>query len=308
MNKISTAFIFLLICNMTNAQLTTKLINSTNQKLIETAIDNGFIIIRQSYVLEDDNTHQRFGRYGNDEFGKSVSLAIKIKDGIIISEKAIQPWKYDNSYVKYSTTHTPIKTTSEYKELSDSTFHEFFFSTDCMTQLTNGIHVIKDSILFHGNGFDGIQQTNNTNGWLVWVTSQKRIEECDSDTHTAYTIYKYDLKYSADSICYEIEKPRIEDTIWGGIYIIPRQTGIGQLSFYIAGILSCNIKGQWQLFPVNINKQLTEDNSSETEELTLIDGSGSISEEKVSENTKAEEKKSSKNKKFKKGIKNKTII
>lgn len=247
---------------------------SSNQQLVEEAIKNGIVVIRQSYQLEDSVSHQRFGRYGNEEFGKTYSLGVKVEGGILLENKAIRPWNYDENFVRYQDSHRPVNIKTEVKELKDSVFSNAKLNVDSVVS-NDPIANIPDSLTFSGKGFEVFSYSKPTDGWIIWITSSDEIHHCDSVVVQSPLIYKKKIEFNPDSISYSIELPQTPNKVWGGIFVVPEQTEIGQLTFKLAGVMVEEVSGEWNLYPVkaepiaavspNIGDELTPSLNSPTE-------------------------------------------
>lgn len=244
-------------------------LSSNNQQLIEDAIKGGMILLEQSYQLEDTTTHQRFGRYGKEEFGKSYSLAVKVNDGICITDRATRPWEYDENFSRYRDSHRPILYKTSYRELPDS-LPANMLALDYSIQKhyeNSTLCFAMDSISFRRNGFITDETSGERNGWIVWVSSTSKLGECDSSTAFDYIIYKLSLNVSADSISYPVSTPQTDKHIWGGIFVIPEQSAIGQLTFRLCGIAEPN-NASWQLIVPFCTASSAEQQHPVGEELT----------------------------------------
>lgn len=219
-------------------QLMGQAVYTYNQKIIEESISGGLFIINQSYQLKD-STNQLFGSQGKNIFGEKYSIGIKIKNGCCITDEIINPWDYDENYVTFSTTHIPVLFKTNYKELTDSCMIELqgFDSLYKKNLYNNKIYVFHDSTLFNGKGFQIDTVSGEKKGWLVWLVSNNLIESSDSIISTSYLIYKKDLTYNNTIREIEINKPVTGKNIWGGIFLIPAQTAIGQITFKLSGII-----------------------------------------------------------------------
>lgn len=279
--------IFLGLMLLISLGLNAQIYKTGNQQLIEDAIQDGIVIWRQSYQLEDTAMNQRFGRYGEAEFGKSYSLAVKVGGGLYLFGQAMRPWESDGNFARYRETHKPVLYKTYYRCLSDSVEHEIVIdyarAEGCGE---NNLFFLRDSTTFSGNGFtvDGSEGTKK--GWLVWVTSDVKLEDCDSTTTADYVIYRHEQTIVADSLQYGITPPATGMSMWGGIYVVPEQTAIGQLTFRLCGIISKEGDG-WQLIIPSKGTSQPEVSSSDTQdELTPVDDSADEKKSKKSKRRK----------------------
>lgn len=240
---------------------------SPNQQLVEDAIKNGIIVICQSYQLEDTTTHQRYGRYGNKEFGKSYSIGVKVNGGIAVTNKTTKPWEYDNNYSRYRDSHKPILYQTTVKELSDSSFTQINIGIDSIGS-SHSISIISDTVSYNGHGFQYRKHEGKTDGWIVWITSPVDIQGCDSSRTVEHIIYRKNIEYHPDSLSYTIDVPQSTKKIWGGIFVVPQQTQIGELTFNLGGIIVETSPSSWQMFPIENTLYQVDNVTKPTDELT----------------------------------------
>lgn len=240
---------------------------SPNQQLVEDAIKNGIIVICQSYQLEDTTTHQRYGRYGNKEFGKSYSIGVKVNGGIAVTTKTTNPWEYDDNFSRYRDSHKPILYQTKVKELSDSTFIQLTPGIGSIST-SDYISIIPDTTSYNGLGFKCRKYKDKTDGWIVWVTSSVDIRDCDSSRIVDHVIYRKNIVFCPDSLSYTIDAPQTTKKVWGGIYVVPQQTKIGELTFNLGGVIVETSPSSWQLFPVEDTLLHLDDKINHEDELT----------------------------------------
>ena len=230
---------------MCYAQFEASMFTTNNQKLIEQAVKSGITIIERTYQLEDSTTRQRFGRYGNEIFGKSRSLGIRVGNSIIVDQKILTPWESDVNFDRFRASHIPVIASSHIIELDDTIKKNVVIKEDSVFHVTKSLISLPDSsIVIEGFAIDMFDQP--TEGWMVLITSNKTISEWDG-TPILYSIYKKNIDFSSDNNEYEVETPQMPNNIWGGVFIIPKQTQIGQLTFTLAGILVKNSDNNWSL-------------------------------------------------------------
>lgn len=253
---------------MCYAQFEANMFSTNNQKLIEQAIRSGFILVEQAYQLEDSITHQRFGRYGNDIFGKSRSLGVRVGKDVLVSKSILFPWENDENFERYRASYTPIIVNSAFIELNDTTQTHVVISRDNMINVTRSLISLPDSSLAM-KGFTTEKIAGLSKGWLVWITSEKTMQEWDS-LSIVPSIYKKTIDFSADIREYEVEALQTSNHIWGGVFIIPKQTQIGQLTFILGGILVKSEDNKWTLESI----VMSEDGiTQQSDELTPLDES-----------------------------------
>lgn len=269
------------------AQFNASMFSTNNQQLVEDAIQGGIVILGQSYQLEDTVMNQRFGRYGEAEFGRNYSLAVKVSGGLCLFGQVMRPWESDENFARYRETHKPVLYKTYYRCLSDSVEHEIVIDyARAKGYGENNLLFVRDSTTFSGNGFNMDGNEGNRKGWMVWGVSDVKLENCDSTTTADYVIYRHEQTVVAGTFQYDIIPPATDKQVWGGIYVVPEQTGIGQLTFRLCGIMSKESDG-WQLIILDKGVSQLEISSSDTQnELTPVDDSDAAEKSKKNKRRK----------------------
>lgn len=266
--------------------------STTNQILIENSVKNCLFITKQSFQIQNKKTKEIFGLGGKEVFGISYTLGFKTNDGCIISDEALYPWKYNQKFSKYESDYTPIKSNSEYSEVSDTPIYRN------LTVESNPL-ILGDSLLydmttkcFESNGFEIDSVASEKNGWLVWIYS-KNGQNFDESTELNYIISRQTYIVDQETKCIKenIIVPRTNGQILGGIYIVP-DYGFGKVLFKLCGILVENDK-KWNLLtPFFAYKKTNEkvnadcktnDNTGEDELTPVIKEKKSKSKKKKNE-------------------------
>lgn len=249
---------FLLIFILTPLLAMGQMFKSPNQQFVEQAIKDGMFIIKQSYQLEDTVTKQRFGRYGDEDFGSFASLAIRTNEGIVVEKVLATPWIEDSNFSRYRDTHRPLLSKTIAIELGDSIPSQISISYDSIQSINSKLSLVCDidSML---TGFELKKYNRPTEGWIVWLSSDSTMNEYSGRKNPDFTIYKKSVEFNTDSISYVVEAPNTSKKVWGGIFIVPEQTNIGQVTFFLGGIVNQNpIDHTWVITPVGIIQSLLE--------------------------------------------------
>lgn len=242
-----------------------QIFKSPNQQFVEQAIKDGFYILKQAYQLEDTVTNQRFGRYGNEDFGSISCLAIRTEEGSILSKNVLSPWVQDENYSRYRDSHRPILSKGTTIEFGDSVFSEINLTHDTLCRIGNNDALLcrVDSL---NRGFEIKAYENPKDGWIVWLSSDSIISQYAGKKHPDYTIYKKHIEFHTDSISYKVETPTTTKHIWGGVFLVPEQTGIGQITFFLGGVLIKDYDTEnWALVAIKPNQQAVSSTRQEDE-------------------------------------------
>lgn len=263
---------------------------SNNQLLIEDAVKQGFIIIRQSYQLCDTtaNPYTYFGKNNDDFFGQTFSLGIITEKGIYCNNQAICPWNFDTSFEDYrNTKYKPVLYQTYYRFLTNSTYQEIKYDRDSLNIMYSNLLY---SIDFDGfeDGFVVDNQQGEKQGWLVLVDTNDHISVNDT-VPFRMSIYRSPLIFSNDSAQYNIEVKSMYDSFIGGVYITPTITAVGQITFVLSGIVQNN-NHNWIIIPLLTTKDNLDNNNDEII-LTPIEQSAPIDSQNEDKSIKKKEKK-----------------
>lgn len=211
--------------------------------LVSSGVDGGVFMMSHSYQLKDTVSAQLFGRYGNTEFGGTFGPAIKVQGGYVVHESVIEPWKYDENYTRYRDNYVPVTYKVGCREFAENGQTVAIEGQIPEHQMLGASKycIVKDSSLFEGKGFTVDVATGKKEGWCVWYTTPTVVESIDSLGKVTVLTTMKELTVSADQSRYEVEVPHTDANILGGIFVVPKQTAIGELSFLLAGIM---VKGE----------------------------------------------------------------
>lgn len=240
----------------TNAQISSSFsFNSSNQQLVEMAIEGAFVDIERSYRIKDLLSGQLFGLNGNDMFGSSHSLAIKTSQGIIVTEEAVKPWEYDKNYNKVREKYG----TSLYKvRMITNGMSEFETDSISVSEYEKQplLFCIQDSIVSDTTGLRVESGSEEMEGWLVWVSGT------DNNIRD-YSIIKYKWNVLEGNNIYEIESPTTSKKLLGGVFVSPKQVSCGMLAFCVSGVI---VKSQTGWCLARITNPIKRESITQSEE------------------------------------------
>ena len=243
----------------TSAQIFNFSLRTNNQQLIDEALSGAFVRINQSYELCDTIKNEHFGREGKNYFNIIPFIGIESEKGIIYSSVALEPWNYDKDFNEYKGKYKPLITETKFRILNSGkrsanrNFELPFMGVDISKHLC----ILNDST--HTNqGLKVDTVSGIKNGWLIWLSSNSNLVESDS---VRFTSIKKDIEVPIEGGYLHIDKPEISEIVYGGIYVTPIQSSIGQLTFTLTGVMVLDKEG-WVLdFPFikesKENKMLT---------------------------------------------------
>ena len=222
---------------------------TSNQKIIEDAVIDGVLLVRQEYQLEDTVSLKRYTWNNRPEFGSAISFCVLTENGYVISSTALKPWEQDSKFDKYKGVYRPVLTDTWYKTAASKDFRKAGGIAPSETKYladTNWTCVF-DSLF--GQGFAVDTTSGEKDGWLVWLTAGNA-GNVESDSLTLMA-YRYKLTVQADVEAYEIPSPTSSRHIIGGIYVEPKYPGIGKMKLELVGTVVKN-GDNWQMLKADL--------------------------------------------------------
>lgn len=217
------------------AQIFNFSLRTNNQQLIDEALTGAFVKINQSYELCDTVKDEHFGRDGKDYFSIIPFIGIETEQGLVFPSATLVPWSYDNDFEEYQGQYKPLITDTKISVLNNRKEHitrdasHPFLGKD----VSKHLRVLCDSTQsIKGLNVDTVPGIKN--GWLIWLSSNADLAETDS---VRFTSIKKDIEVPTAGGYLHIDKPEISETVYGGIYVTPVQSSIGQLTFILTGVM-----------------------------------------------------------------------
>lgn len=231
-----------------NAQFDGFSIQSTNnQQLIEEAVRDGLFLLRQDYQLKDTVSGKYYGR-GGDVFGSVYALGVKLRGGYCLADRGVHPWEYDANFNEYRSVYVPVMYKIYRREMAGATMTECpAWEGKQVRELVSGKFSFIEDSLFRNEGFETDLTAGKKAGWFVWVVSGKTLEEATPGTEVSYTIYRKELDIRENVGEYAIDAPSTNQKVWGGIYVVPVRTAVGQITFRLIGVMDKQ-ENQWIMF------------------------------------------------------------
>ena len=139
---------FALIANIAYAQLPQGFLSlSPNQIMVENAVEKGVLLVKQDFQLLDTVSNTLFGRNNQEMFGSTYSIAYKLKNVCVVSDKFINPWQYDENFKKIeNNTYLPIVSKTQYRDITDSTMKVMNFRSENCNPIADNVFCYTDNI------------------------------------------------------------------------------------------------------------------------------------------------------------------
>lgn len=253
------------VCALTalsaNAQLIRDLssfspLKSPNQQIIEQVVNSGVFIVKQSYELAD-SADNRYGLSGNKEFDIDCTLAIKIKNGFLVSERAVHPWDFNTRFNQYRSAYTPKLFPTQFSEVGNQCKYDSITIYESkLKSVSSGLLYAQESEQFFNDGFALGGNIGENDGWIVWFTKKKGTSLLNS-TDLNISIIQKNLNISSGdnaSYFYQIDSLTTSDEIVGGIFLIPEVISVGHMELKLCGV-ALRINNGWMICCPFINSK-----------------------------------------------------
>lgn len=241
MKKKLTLFCALLCATCLSAQVYMK---STGQIVTEKAIENSIVLVKQSYQVKNKKTGKIYGRSGRRDFGHSISIAVKTEAGLVITEKGLKPWLYDEAFKKVENDYEPVISMTEIRETNaDAKFVQCPMKIKSQKSAESvWIADIADSLNI--NKLDVDNESGVKDGWMIWFSPLKDFK---SDDFGAVSVQSVNKKIEIkEETSMDIDEPTDKKTVLGGIYVCPYFIGGGHVVYKLVG-MAMKIDDKWKL-------------------------------------------------------------
>lgn len=260
MKKINVLVVVILLATgVVSAQFTQSMFNSPNQQLVEQAVRNGVVLLRQDYQLLDTVTNERYGWNHRDMFNSVYSVGIKVGDGYVVSDRFVHPWSYDGRYLDLTgVTYVPVVSKTMGRIITDTVMTEIKYGVSDVCPLEDSLAYRIDCEDSELEGFTVDSSAGAKDGWLVWVVAKDSTLSDSSDL--SLVTYRYSMTIDDDTLSYQLPDPVASDYIVGGFYVVPQNTSVGKLDFKLVGFAALR-DSLWYLVVENF----TDEHSAEVD-------------------------------------------
>ncbi len=216
-------------------------------ELIENAVKEGFVYVNTYYALENKDNGRKYGRDSHDYYGSLCYLGYAVNGGYITMAEAAMPWEADSDYDDFRNDekYSPVLLDSIYVRLTDG-------SGKVKARMGNTIADLDETGLVF---LTSEQQDENRfvttgeeaeKGWLVMAMLPKGKNTLDRKTPLAYTSKALTVQPGAKQQL--VAAPKREETIVGGVFVVPVYKAVGQVELQARGFLTKSGEdGKWKL-------------------------------------------------------------
>lgn len=222
----------------------------TSDSVLIDAVQPGLYVVRQQYQIRNVADGKVYGKDGNNWFGETYSLGVKVAGGLLVTRAVMRPWEGDTDFDKvnnhgkyvpqlYRTTYLRSVDGGDYREAN------LDFDTPEYIDVYGS-----DSLLFRhiesqaDFGFLTDERFGTTEGYLLWAYRDSTAAHADMKVRLR--VARKRLGPVADSL-YVACAPVDSAKALGGVFVVPVTDRVGQVSFRLAGIALQTADGRWVL-------------------------------------------------------------
>jgi hypothetical protein len=216
---------------------------SANQQLVEDAVRDGLFIVHSRYRLRNIKENKLYGWGGEPYFGETTTVGVKTIDGYILDRRAVQPWTDDSRFDEYrdDSHFEPALSECTYQPATGTATAVLPVEKTVYRPLANGALSLAADTIFHRRGFLRDNADGKKQGWLVWLTATDSTAAAEN-----LIAYRSEIEFKNGVNAYPIKAAATAQTLLGGVFLTPRIDGVGQITFYLSGIV-VEKNGEWQL-------------------------------------------------------------
>ena len=90
--------------------------------------------------------------------------------------------------------------------------------------------------------------SDKNEGWVVWAVKEKS-DNKDGNEKFNYLVYRHELNFEKGKTMYDVNDPKTDNPVVGGVYVLPEVTSIGVISFRLLGVLH-SVNNKWKIIPI----------------------------------------------------------
>lgn len=235
MQRIVIALIVLLMSfGSASAQFLPDLFKSVGQQLVERAVKDGVMYLRQDYQLRDTLTNTRYGWNHQAMFNSIYSVGFKVEGGYVVNGSFVKPWGADSRYSELQdTTLLPVISKTLCRPMCDSVAIELAFNPDHIRPIKDSLLYRIDSLPHARRGLRTDATLGEKDGWMVWVVTTDTL--LHDQTELSFVSYRQKITTVEETREYQLPAPTTTKTLLAGVFLVPIYTQIGMIDFQVVG-------------------------------------------------------------------------
>lgn len=244
-----------LLTLVTLMSLTSAFAQSSLEAISQRALTRGFVLLRQDYVLMNEDDEPVNLKEGETCHGSGYSCAIRVgTEDLMINRDFTKAWAGEKALPKNSTNHYSINYTG-YREINSTEFEEIDADPETASSMVeNHIYQISGSEI---EGFEIDECYGKKRGIAVWLLSDKAFGPKSEPGKLSLEFKPMNITARENTQVYDITQ-QPSGNVLGGAFLVPSIQGLGKLFFRVNGVFE-KVGGQWKLISLGTDEPDDED-------------------------------------------------
>ena len=235
--------------------LTSVMAQNALEMISQRAITKGFVLLRQDYVLmneEDEPVNLKEGETCN---GSGYTCAVRVSTAnYLLNRDFTKPWSAEKALPKNSTNHYAINYTG-YRELNSTEFEEIDADPETADNVVeNHLSQIEASEI---EGFEIDECYGKKRGFAVWLVSDKAFGPKAEPGKLSIDIKPMNITTRENNQVYDLTQQPTGNVL-GGAFLVPTIQGLGKIIFRVNGVFE-KVGGVWKLISLGTDEPDDED-------------------------------------------------
>lgn len=202
------------------------------QDLVERAIRQGIVVLRQDYQLLNEDDEPIGNKPGMNCYGRTYTCGVRIGDNqFLVTKDFVIPW-INESIVK-SNKRNPQVSYSGFLTLNTIDFEQFDCNVeDASEEIANHLYKIEASEV---EGFETDEEAGKKKGYSVWLKCSNSIDMEHVPTGLSLEYTPFSITTKENTFVYELSA-QPKGNVIGGVFIVPTVSKIGSIKLKVNGM------------------------------------------------------------------------
>ena len=235
--------------------LTSAFAQSSLEAISQRALTRGFVLLRQDYVLLNEDDEPVNLKEGETFHGSGYSCAVRVgTENLMLNRDFTKAWSAEKPLTKNDTTHYEINYTG-YRELKSTDFEEISADPETASNIVeNHIYQISGSEI---EGFEIDECYGKKRGIAVWLLSDKAFGPKSEPGKLSLEFKPMNITTRENTQIYDISQ-QPSGNVLGGAFLVPSIQGLGKIVFRVNGVFE-KVGGVWKLISLGTDEPDDED-------------------------------------------------
>lgn len=202
------------------------------QDLVERAIRQGIVVLRQDYQLLNEDDEPIGNKPGMNCYGRTYTCGVRIGENqFLVTKDFVTPW-INESIVK-SNKRNPQVSYSGFLTLNTIDFEQFDYDVeDASEEIANHLYKIEASEI---EGFEVDEEAGKKKGYSVWLKCSNKIDMEHVPTGLSLEYTPFSITTKENTFVYELSA-QPKGNVIGGVFIVPTVSKIGTIKLKVNGM------------------------------------------------------------------------